>query len=140
MENGVQGMSEFGHRQGRQIWLRVMLAMVVGLVWWLAHKPAHALRGGDQNERTIEIHASKFKFDPAEITLKKGETVKLVLISDDVPHALSVSGLPIHADMVKDHPSTVVVTPSEVGDFHGKCSKFCGPGHRDMHFMVHVVP
>lgn len=124
-------------RQRNRLLLRVVLAFIAGLVWWLAHKPAHA---ETQPARTITIHASKFKFDPSEITLKKGQTVKLILISNDVPHALAVNGLPIHSDMVKDHPSTLVITPETVGDFAGKCSKFCGPGHRDMHFMVHVVP
>ncbi len=90
--------------------------------------------------RSIEIHAKQFAFEPAEITLKKGETVKLVLISDDVPHGLAVEGLPIHADMDKGHSMTVIVTPEQVGDFQGRCSKFCGSGHRAMHFTVHVVP
>ena len=40
--------------------------------------------------RTIEIHARRYVFSPAEITLKKGETVKLRLISDDVAHSLVV--------------------------------------------------
>ncbi len=89
--------------------------------------------------RTIEIHAKQFVFEPAEITIKKGETVKLVLLSDDVPHAIAVEGLPIHADMVKEKPTEVIVTPTETGDFRGRCSKFCGSGHKEMHFVVHVV-
>ena len=40
--------------------------------------------------RTIEIHAKRFSFDPTEITVKKGETVKLVVTSDDVEHSLSI--------------------------------------------------
>jgi cytochrome c oxidase subunit 2 len=112
----------------------VLLAagMMVGL---MAGTQARA----QEPTRTIEIHAKQFEFVPAEITLKKGETVKLVLRSDDVPHALAVEGLPIHAEMVKDHATDVIVTPTETGDFAGKCSKFCGSGHRDMHFVVHVV-
>jgi cytochrome c oxidase subunit 2 len=89
--------------------------------------------------RTIEIHAKQFAFVPAEITIKKGETVKLVLWSDDVPHSLAVEGLPIHSEMIKDKATDVVVTPTETGDFKGRCSKFCGSGHKDMHFVVHVV-
>ena len=89
--------------------------------------------------RTIDIHSKQFEFVPAEITLKKGETVKLVLYSDDVAHALAVEGLPIHIGAEKGHPMTAIVTPTETGDFQGKCSKFCGSGHRDMHFVVHVV-
>ena len=95
--------------------------------------------GAQAPVRTIDIHAKQFAFVPAEITLKKGETVKLVLYSDDVPHSLAVEGLPIHAGMEKGHPMDVIVTPAETGDFKGKCAKFCGSGHRDMHFLVHVV-
>jgi cytochrome c oxidase subunit II len=107
---------------------------VIGLLL-LTGMPAKA----QEPTRTVEIHAYQYGFKPAEITLKKGETVKLVLWSDDVPHSLAVQGLPIHAEMLKDHETDVIVTPTEAGDFAGKCSKFCGSGHRDMHFTVHVV-
>jgi cytochrome c oxidase subunit II len=40
--------------------------------------------------RTIEIHAKRFSFDPAEITVKKGEAVKLVITSEDVEHRLLI--------------------------------------------------
>ena len=87
---------------------------------------------------TIEIHAHRFAFTPAEITLKKGETVKLVLVSDDVAHSLVVPDLKINAPMVKSHPTEITVTPESTGDFHGKCGKFCGTGHGSMLFTVHV--
>ncbi len=92
-----------------------------------------------QPARTIEIHAKKYVFVPAEITLTKGEPIELVLISDDVPHGLAVSGLHLHAEMTKDHPAKVLVTPTVDGTFPGKCSRFCGLGHNDMKFTVHVV-
>jgi cytochrome c oxidase subunit II len=87
---------------------------------------------------TIEIHAHRFSFTPAEITLKKGETVKLRLISDDVAHSLVVPALKINAPMVKSHPTEITVTPDSTGDFHGQCGKFCGSGHGSMLFTVHV--
>jgi len=89
--------------------------------------------------KTILIHARKYAFVPNTITLKKDETVKLVLISDDVHHSLSVRGLGIRSDVKPGHPATAIVTPTAVGDFPGACSFFCGSGHRDMEFMVHVV-
>jgi cytochrome c oxidase subunit 2 len=87
----------------------------------------------------VYVHARKFSFAPAEITLKKGQTIKLVLISDDVTHGLTVSGLNIQAEIVKGHRTEVLVTPTEVGDYPGSCSVYCGSGHRDMEFLVHVV-
>lgn len=89
--------------------------------------------------RTVVIHGKKYEFDPSEITLKKGETVKLELTSDDVEHSLVVRGLGINGIMKKGEMTDVVVTPKETGDFPGKCGKFCGRGHGKMHFVVHVV-
>lgn len=86
----------------------------------------------------IEIHAHRFAFTPAEIDLKKGETVKLRLISDDVPHSLVVPALKINAPIVKAHPTEITVTPDSIGDFHGQCGKFCGSGHGAMVFTIHV--
>ena len=43
---------------------------------------------GQAAPRRIEITAKRFDFTPAEITLKRGEPVVLVLKSADVPHGL----------------------------------------------------
>ena len=89
--------------------------------------------------RTIEIHAKRFSFTPAEVTLKKGETVKLVVTSEDVTHSLVIPGLQVNAEATKDHPGEVTVTPAKAGDFQGKCGHFCGKGHATMKFVVHVT-
>ncbi len=90
-------------------------------------------------ERTIEIHARRFEFVPAEITLKKGETVTLSLISEDVNHSLFVEGLGINVKAVKGHVTQAQVTPQQAGDFSGRCGTFCGNGHGKMTFVVHVT-
>jgi cytochrome c oxidase subunit 2 len=95
--------------------------------------------GGQSSSRRIEIHAKRFSFQPSEITLKKGETVTLVLTSDDVPHSLLVPDLNINGAMTKGHVTEVTVTPDKVGDFHGRCGRFCGSGHGSMTFTVHVT-
>jgi cytochrome c oxidase subunit 2 len=89
---------------------------------------------------TCTIHAKKYAFVPAEITLKRGKPATLLLISDDVPHGLAVKALGIRADMIKGAPVEVLVTPPQVGDFQGTCSRYCGAGHSSMSFVVHVVP
>lgn len=90
--------------------------------------------------RTIEIHAKRFSFEPAEITVKQGETVKLHLISEDVPHSLLIKDLGVNQAISKDHPADVTFTAANAGDFHGKCGRFCGSGHGSMTFVVHVTP
>jgi len=94
---------------------------------------------GQSPARRIEIHARRFSFTPAEITLEKGETVTLALTSDDVPHSLLIEGLHINGTMTKGHITEVNVTPEAVGDFKGRCGRFCGSGHGSMLFVVHVI-
>jgi len=89
--------------------------------------------------RTIEIHAKRFSFSPEGITLKKGETVKLVVTSEDVTHSLVIPDLQVNAEASKDHPAEVTITPEKVGDFKGKCGHFCGEGHASMKFVAHVT-
>src|SRR5580700_9211838 len=89
--------------------------------------------------RTIEIHAKRYAFSPAEITVKKGETVKLVLTSDDVTHSLVIPDLNVKQIMNKGQTAEVTITPAKAGDFKGKCGHFCGSGHGTMAFTVHVT-
>ena len=87
---------------------------------------------------TIEIHAKRFSFTPSEITVQKGETVRLTLISDDVTHELVIPGLQVRQEVSKGHPAEVTFVPEKAGDFHGMCGHFCGSGHGSMTFTVHV--
>jgi cytochrome c oxidase subunit II len=86
----------------------------------------------------IEVHAKRFAFVPSELTLKRGETVKLQLFSDDVPHSLVIRDLHINQEVTKGHPVDVTITPETVGNFHGECGRFCGSGHGSMVFIIHV--
>ena len=88
--------------------------------------------------RTIEVHAKRFEFVPAEITVKKGERVTLSLISDDVSHSLLIEGLGVNQIIVKGRETQVSFTPDKAGDFSGRCGRFCGNGHGTMRFVVHV--
>jgi cytochrome c oxidase subunit II len=92
-----------------------------------------------QQSAAVIVHVKRFAFVPSQITLKKGQTTKLVLISDDVRHGLAVKGLGLRVDIPAGQRTEVSVTASQTGDFPGACSVYCGGGHRDMEFMVHVV-
>jgi cytochrome c oxidase subunit 2 len=115
----------------KRIVLALLATMLVGAV-----EPGLL---GEATQRTIEVHAKRFSFVPAEITVKKGETVSLSLVSDDVPHSLLIESLGINAAIVKGHSTQVQVTPNKAGDFPGRCGRFCGTGHGSMRFVVHVT-
>jgi cytochrome c oxidase subunit II len=89
--------------------------------------------------RRVEVTAKRFSFDPAEITLKKGEPVVFVLKSADVPHGIRIRELNLDIKVSKGGTSEVNFTPEQTGDFDGHCSVFCGMGHGSMKLIVHVV-
>lgn len=89
--------------------------------------------------RRIEIIAKRFTFTPAEITLKKGEPVVIVLHSADVAHGLGFRELGFNVKVSKGKTSEAAFTPTKTGDFVGQCSVFCGSGHGNMKLTLHVV-
>jgi cytochrome c oxidase subunit 2 len=93
----------------------------------------------EDTHRTIEIHAKRYSFSPAEITIEKGEKVTLVLNTDDVAHSLVIRGLNVNKEIAKGHPVKIVISSDKEGDFAGQCGRFCGSGHGMMKFIVHVT-
>lgn len=89
--------------------------------------------------RRIEIVAKRYAFEPAEITVKKGETVELELTSADVTHGLRIRELGINLHVNKGKKTDFSFTPQVVGTFIGHCSVFCGSGHGHMTLTIHVV-
>ena len=95
--------------------------------------------GRPETPRRVEITASRFSYSPNQITLKKGESVVLVLHSTDVTHGLKVPGLNIATEIKKGKDTEIPVDPSETGHFNGKCAHFCGSGHGSMTIEIDVV-
>jgi cytochrome c oxidase subunit 2 len=89
--------------------------------------------------RQIEVTAKRFDFAPAEITVKKGEPVVIVLKSADVAHGLRFRDLGVNVKVDKGKTGELSFTPKKTGDFVGQCSVFCGSGHGKMKLTLHVV-
>lgn len=114
---------------------RVAIAIFLGFYCLMAAGPVPA----EEPAQTIEVHAKRFAFEPAEISVKSGETVHLHIVSDDVPHSLVVKDLGIDATTTKSHPADVDFTAKQPGDYAGRCGRFCGSGHGHMSFAIHVT-
>lgn len=89
--------------------------------------------------RRIEVTARRFAYDPAEITVKKGQPVVIVLKSADVAHGLRFRDLGLNVTVGKGGTGELSFTPDKTGDFIGHCSVFCGSGHGSMTLTLHVV-
>ena len=88
--------------------------------------------------RAIVITAKRFEFAPSTITLKKGETVKLVVTSEDVTHGLFIRPLKIDTDLTPGETQQLTVTPGTAGTFTAICHHFCGSGHGGMKLTIVV--
>jgi len=89
--------------------------------------------------KRVEVTATRFSFSPAEITLKKGEPVVLVLKSTDVAHGLRFRELHVDMNVRAGGFTEVRFTPDKTGEFTGHCSVFCGSGHGTMALKLHVT-
>ena len=88
--------------------------------------------------RVIEITAKRFAFTPDQITLKKGETVKLRLTSVDVTHGFFLRQLKIDEDIEPGKVTEITVTPQTAGTFSTICDHFCGANHGNMKMTIVV--
>jgi cytochrome c oxidase subunit II len=98
-----------------------------------------AMAQAQSTPRQIEVTAKRFSYEPAEITLKKGEPVILVLKSEDVAHGLRFRELNVDVKTTKGGTGQTKFTPERTGVFVGHCSVFCGAGHASMNMKLHVV-
>jgi cytochrome c oxidase subunit 2 len=117
-------------------WIKVTGSMFAVLLWAGMHSAP--VKAQDEVKR-VEVVAKRFSFEPATLTLKKGEPVVLVLKSADEAHGLRFRELNLDVRVGKGGTSEVRFTPDKAGDFVGHCSVFCGSGHGAMMLTLHVV-
>ncbi len=86
----------------------------------------------------IEITAKRFAFTPDKITLKKGQTVKLRLHSEDVTHGFFLRPLKLDEEIPAGQTTEITVTPESEGTFTTICDHFCGANHGNMNMTIVV--
>jgi cytochrome c oxidase subunit II len=88
--------------------------------------------------RVIDVTAKRFAFSPSQITLTRGETVRLRITSEDVTHGLFLRPLGIDAEIAPGRVTEVTVTPDTAGTYRAICDHFCGAGHGGMKMTIVV--
>lgn len=120
--------------------MKFRFALLILLTGALAPATSHwRAKAAESAPRRIEVTAKRFTYEPAELTLKAGEPVILVLTSADVPHGIRFKELNLETRISKGKTSELPFTPMQPGDFVGHCSVFCGSGHGSMTLTLHVV-
>src|SRR3954463_3013747 len=86
----------------------------------------------------IDITAKRFAFSPDKITLKKRQTVKLRLHSEDVTHGFFLRPLKLDEEIPAGATTEVTITPQQAGTFTTICDHFCGANHGNMSMTIMV--
>ncbi len=92
----------------------------------------------DDGPRVIEITAKRFAFTPNQITVRKGETVKLRLTSEDVTHGFFARPLKIDEEVEAGRTTEITLTPQTTGTYLIICDHFCGVNHGNMNMTIVV--
>jgi cytochrome c oxidase subunit II len=95
----------------------------------------------DPPVKTLEVAASRFKFDPETIEVDEGDRVVLKLKSLDVAHGLTVKEFKVEAAIPKGgEVVTVEFVAAKAGTYAFTCSEYCGRGHKGMKGTLTVRP
>lgn len=74
-----------------------------------------------------------------EVTVEAGLTVRLIIESVDVAHAVWVPGFGLKVDAIPGHVNVYWFRALKTGDFALYCAEFCGLNHYEMRAVLHVV-
>ncbi|MEK6983097.1 MAG: cupredoxin domain-containing protein [Nanoarchaeota archaeon] len=85
-----------------------------------------------QEMKEFVITAKQFAFEPSTIEVNKGDRVKLIVTSLDVPHGIKIAEYGINERLEPGKPATIEFTADKEGTFTVFCSVFCGSGHSGM--------
>ena len=82
--------------------------------------------------KEFKVTAKQFAFEPSTIEVNKGERVKLIVTSLDVPHGIVIPEYGINQKLDPNKPVAIEFTADKEGTFTILCSVFCGSGHSGM--------
>lgn len=83
--------------------------------------------------RKFRVKASRYAFDPAQITVQPGDVVELQLSSADTDHGFAIKALGVKVAIPKGGALvTARFVAKEPGRYAIECSEYCGSGHKRM--------
>lgn len=82
--------------------------------------------------KEISMVARKWEFVPATITVKKGDSVRFRIKSEDVKHGFSLPDFNVKQELNPGETTVVEFVADKTGTFSFSCSVYCGDGHTGM--------
>lgn len=79
--------------------------------------------------REIKMTVKKYEYSPAEIRVKQGERVRLLITALDRKHGIELKEFNVKSELEEKKETAVEFVASKAGTFEFKCSVYCGMGH-----------
>ncbi|MEO8097721.1 MAG: cupredoxin domain-containing protein [Acidobacteriota bacterium] len=91
-------------------------------------------------DRVVNIIAERFTFSPSRVTVKQGELVEFVIVSDDTDHGFNIAAAGIDAAIPQQGKGELRLRflAGVRGRFGFECSRACGAGHNLMRGFIVV--
>lgn len=89
-------------------------------------------------EYDLYIVASRFSFDPNEVTVPKGAKVNIYATSSDVQHGFILQDTNVNMMVIPGQVSKLSADFNDVGAFNFICQEYCGLGHAVMFGQIVV--
>ncbi len=121
----------------RKQWLLIISAGLAGAVIAFAPLP---VRVAPPTQRTFRVEASQFAYNPAALTVNRGDTVTIELVSQDVVHGLYVDGYGLSVTADPGQTARLTFTADRSGSFRLRCNVTCGALHPFMVGRFQVGP
>jgi cytochrome c oxidase subunit II len=77
--------------------------------------------------------------EPPEMVIPVGRPTQLRLVAADVAHSFWVPDFLSKRDLIPGVDNEIDVTPTEQGQYVGRCAEYCGLSHWQMSYTVRVV-
>ena len=87
--------------------------------------------------REINIKAVQYRWEPDTIVVNKGDKIRFIVETADVPHGFELEGINIpgwdtDTLIVKGDKKIIELVAEDVGTWDIVCTVYCGPGHAGM--------
>jgi cytochrome c oxidase subunit 2 len=77
--------------------------------------------------------------EPPEMVIPVGRPTALRLVAADVAHSFWVPDFLSKRDLIPGVDNEIDITPTEEGQYVGRCAEYCGFDHWQMSYSVRVV-
>lgn len=120
--------------------MMAVTALVLAQSAWALARAAQESSAAAASGDTIQVTAKKYEFNPAVITVKQGQRVRLVITATDRDHGFKLAAYNVEQKLKKGVATPVEFTADKAGTFAFACSEFCGLGHSHMKGKLVVEP